>query len=73
MLRCKDRLIRRFGSKEGLLHALTQRWIETAPVATTETGDAHAELQAHVEATFATLGARWRRAGGLGQCCNKVR
>lgn len=46
-------LIKRFGSKEELLHALTQRWIDGVPDAPTTPDDALGELHAYVEEHFA--------------------
>lgn len=46
-------LIRRFGSKEQLLHALTRRWIDSVPRSPQEE-EPGVELRAYVEANFAT-------------------
>lgn len=46
-------LIKRFGSKAGLLHALTRRWIELIPRGPLLDGvDPHAELAAYVAREF---------------------
>lgn len=47
-------LIKRFGSKERLLHALTRRWIDTVPSAPVDPEHALDELRAYGRANFAT-------------------
>lgn len=46
-------LIKRFGSKEGLLLALTRRWIDRVPDSPLGTVDALTELREYVEDNFA--------------------
>lgn len=46
-------LIKRFGSKQGLLLALTRRWVAHIPDAPTALGNEVAELRAYVEENFA--------------------
>ena len=46
-------LIKRFGSKQELLLALTRRWIEHIPDAPTALGNELAELRAYLDETFA--------------------
>lgn len=46
-------LIKRFGSKEQLLLALTRRWIESIPDGPTRPGDETAELRAYLDRNFA--------------------
>ncbi|UPO76867.1 TetR/AcrR family transcriptional regulator [Arthrobacter sp. Helios] len=46
-------LIKRFGSKEGLLHALTRRWIDRIPDAPAGVTDELNELRDYVDANFA--------------------
>jgi AcrR family transcriptional regulator len=50
-------LVKRFGSRHGLLVALSQRWIDSIP-AEPAGGDAVAELTAWVEATFSPAPGR---------------
>ena len=45
-------LIKRFGSKEGLLHALARRWIELVPTAPRAGARPEDELRAYVTAAF---------------------
>jgi AcrR family transcriptional regulator len=45
-------LIKRFGSKEGLLHALARRWIELVPTAARAEARPEDELRAYVTAAF---------------------
>jgi AcrR family transcriptional regulator len=47
-------LIKRFGSKEGLLLALTRRWIDHIPASPQGTVDALTELREYLEENFAT-------------------
>lgn len=47
-------LVKRFGSKEQLLHALTRRWIDGVPSAPTDPDHALDELRAYGRAHFAT-------------------
>ena len=47
-------LIKRFGSKEGLLHALTRRWIDGVPRTPSDPDRALDELHAYARAHFAT-------------------
>ncbi len=46
-------LIKRFGSKEELLLALTRRWIQHIPDAPTVPGDELTELRAYIDENFA--------------------
>lgn len=46
-------LIKRFGSKEGLLLALTRRWIDRVPDSRVGTVDVLTELREYVEGNFA--------------------
>jgi AcrR family transcriptional regulator len=46
-------LIKRFGSKEGLLQALAQRWVDTIPDAPAAPGRGLPELRTYVEENFA--------------------
>jgi AcrR family transcriptional regulator len=56
-------LLRRFGSKEQLLLALTHRWIERIPGGPTRQGQESAELRAYLNENFAASSSAAARAG----------
>ncbi|MDF2558593.1 MAG: transcriptional regulator, tetR family [Microbacterium sp.] len=56
-------LIKRFGSKERLLHALSRHWIDGIPVAPIDPENVRAELHSYGQAHFATASSSAAIAG----------
>lgn len=56
-------LVKRFGSKERLLHALSRRWIDSVPRAPVDPDHALDELRAYGRANFATASSSTAVAG----------